>query len=58
MGQQERTGSMLAILGPSGAGKTTLLDTLAGRRGGEGVRGEIRVNGRLASPARVQAISG
>lgn len=36
----------------------TLLDTLAGRRGTSGVRGEIRVNGMLASPAEIQAASG
>ena len=36
----------------------TLLDTLAGRRGTEGVRGEIRVNGALSSPSEIQAASG
>lgn len=40
----EPAGSLFAILGPSGAGKSTLLDVLAGKRRGEGVRGEVRWN--------------
>lgn len=36
---------LFAILGPSGAGKTTLLDILAGRKAGNGVTGEVRING-------------
>ena len=40
------------------AGKTTLLDVLAGRRRGEGVHGEVRVNGNLVDGHTLKALCG
>ncbi|EFJ49894.1 hypothetical protein VOLCADRAFT_104135 [Volvox carteri f. nagariensis] len=51
-------GGMQAVMGPSGAGKTTLLDVLSGRRSGPGRSGEVRINGRLVTPAQVRVVCG
>jgi len=53
-----RGSSCAALMGPSGAGKTTLLDILAGRRSGRGISGDVRLNGRVASPAMRIKMSG
>lgn len=37
--------------------QTSLLDVLSGRRGRRGVRGQLRINGHLVSPAKVGAVS-
>ena len=50
--------AMTAIMGPSGAGKTTLLDAIAGRAKSVQVQGEVRLNGWIASPKQLRAISG
>ena len=49
---------LTAIMGPSGAGKTTLLDAIAGRAKSVQVQGEVRLNGWIASPKQLRAISG
>ena len=50
--------AMTAVMGPSGAGKTTLLDAIAGRAKSVQVQGEVRLNGWIASPKQLRAISG
>ena len=51
--------AITAIMGPSGAGKTTLLDAIAGRsKKSVTIEGEVRLNGWLASPKQLRAISG
>ncbi|KAF3483944.1 uncharacterized protein GIQ15_03268 [Arthroderma uncinatum] len=44
-------GELMVLMGPSGSGKTTLLNVLAGRASslGDGVNGDVLVNGRTAS---------
>ena len=49
---------LTAIMGPSGAGKTTLLDAISGRAKSVQVQGEVRLNGWIASPKQLRAISG
>ena len=49
--------AMTAIMGPSGAGKTTLLDAISGRAKSVQVQGEVRLNGWIASPKQLRAIS-
>ena len=48
---------LTAIMGPSGAGKTTLLDAISGRAKSVQVQGEVRLNGWIASPKQLRAIS-
>ncbi|QDZ23693.1 ABC transporter [Chloropicon primus] len=50
--------AMTAIMGPSGAGKSTLLDAISGRAKSVRVQGEVRLNGWIASPKQLRAISG
>lgn len=49
----------MVLMGPSGSGKTTLLNVLAGRASslGDGVNGEVLVNGRTASQETFRHLS-
>lgn len=51
-------GQTLAIMGASGAGKTTLLNILAGRITGEGLKGDIKFDGKKLSPKEISGIVG
>lgn len=51
-------GQTLAIMGASGAGKTTLLNILAGRITGEGLKGDIKFDGKTLTPKEISGIVG
>ena len=57
---EDAHGGMCALMGPSGAGKTTLLDRLAGRLSPKvyDSSGDVFINGKLASIAELQTVSG
>ncbi|KAG3190259.1 Pleiotropic drug resistance protein 1 [Phytophthora cactorum] len=51
-------GTMTALMGSSGAGKTTLMDVIAGRKSGGSIRGEIMLNGFLATERAIRRCTG
>lgn len=53
-----KAGRLTAIMGPTGAGKTTLLDVLAGNLVGKGLSGQVQINGKDCSGAKIKSISG
>ncbi|KAG7376667.1 hypothetical protein PHYPSEUDO_012937 [Phytophthora pseudosyringae] len=51
-------GTMTALMGSSGAGKTTLMDVIAGRKTGGTIKGEILLNGYLATELAIRRCTG
>ncbi|KAL0584637.1 hypothetical protein ABG067_005522 [Albugo candida] len=51
-------GTMTALMGSSGAGKTTLMDVIAGRKTGGRIKGEILLNGHVATDLAIRRATG